>query len=75
MHVNYNCLIDYKKVTNHDFDTSSFIDASISIRRTTHEFNYQLVVTRTFQEGEELLLEEDTESEFEISSNCSTDDT
>ncbi|KAM0751534.1 VID27-domain-containing protein [Meredithblackwellia eburnea MCA 4105] len=42
-----------------------FIDASISIRRTTHEFNYQLVVTRTFQDGEEQLLEEDAENSDE----------
>ncbi|SCV72685.1 BQ2448_4222 [Microbotryum intermedium] len=42
-----------------------FIDASISIRRTTYEHTYQLVVTRTFQEGEEQLLEEDAENSDE----------
>ncbi|GAA5977039.1 hypothetical protein JCM11641_001283 [Rhodosporidiobolus odoratus] len=39
-----------------------FIDASLSIRRTTHAHMYQLVVTRAFQEGEEGLLEEDAEN-------------
>lgn len=38
-----------------------FIDASLSIRRV-EEASYQLVVTRTYQEGEEQLLEEDAES-------------
>ncbi|GAA6020127.1 hypothetical protein JCM10207_006265 [Rhodosporidiobolus poonsookiae] len=39
-----------------------FIDASLSIRRTTHANMFQLVVTRAFQEGEEQLLEEDAEN-------------
>ncbi|GAA6039632.1 hypothetical protein JCM8097_002227 [Rhodosporidiobolus ruineniae] len=39
-----------------------FIDASISIRRTTHPNMFQLVVTRAFQEGEEQLLDEDAEN-------------
>ena len=34
-------------------------DASISIRRTSTEFNFQLVVTRVFEEGEQELLEDD----------------
>ena len=34
-------------------------DASISIRRTSTEHNFQLVVTRVFEEGEQELLEED----------------
>ncbi|GAA5835390.1 hypothetical protein JCM11251_005221 [Rhodosporidiobolus azoricus] len=44
-----------------------FIDASLSIRRTTHANMYQLVVTRAFQEGEEQLLEEDAENSDERS--------
>ncbi|BGO98180.1 Vacuolar import and degradation protein 27 [Rhodotorula toruloides] len=44
-----------------------FIDASLSIRRTTHAHMYQLVVTRAFQEGEEQLLEEDAENSDERS--------
>lgn len=34
-----------------------------TIRRTGVEFQYQLVVTRAYEEGEEQLLEEDAESE------------
>jgi len=45
---------------------NSFIDASLSIRKTTHANMYQLVVTRAFQEGEEQLLEEDAESELSV---------
>ncbi|GAA6018871.1 hypothetical protein JCM11491_001707 [Sporobolomyces phaffii] len=44
-----------------------FIDASLSIRKTTHANMYQLVVTRAFQEGEEQLLEEDAENSDERS--------
>ncbi|BGP22446.1 vacuolar import and degradation protein [Rhodotorula toruloides] len=44
-----------------------FIDASLSIRRTTHAHMYQLVVTRAFEEGEEQLLEEDAENSDERS--------
>jgi hypothetical protein len=34
-------------------------DASISIRRTSTEFNYQLIVTKVFEEGEEELIAEE----------------
>ena len=34
-------------------------DAGISIRRSSTEHNYQLIVTRVFEEGEQELLEED----------------
>ncbi|GAA6001784.1 Vid27p [Rhodotorula paludigena] len=44
-----------------------FIDATLSVRRTTHPHAYQLVVTRAFQEGEEQLLDEDAESADERS--------
>ncbi len=43
--------------------TVSFKDAVATIRRTGTEFQYQLVVTRAYEEGEEQLLEEDAESE------------
>jgi hypothetical protein len=39
----------------------SFKDAAASIRRTTTEYNYQLVIQRAYEEGEELLLESDDE--------------
>lgn len=42
----------------------SFIDASLSIRRTNQPGTYHLVVTRTYQEGEAQLLEDDAESQF-----------
>jgi hypothetical protein len=42
--------------------TSSFKDCVATIRRTSVEFQYQLVVTRAYEEGEEQLLEEDAES-------------
>ncbi|PWN86561.1 VID27-domain-containing protein [Acaromyces ingoldii] len=42
-------------------------DAVATIRRTTTEFNYQLVITRAYEEGEEQLLEEDDESDDERS--------
>lgn len=51
---------------------NSFIDASLSIRRTTHAHMYQLVVTRAFEEGEEQLLDEDAESEGRDSENVET---
>jgi len=38
---------------------SSFKDAAASIRRTTTEFNYQLVIQRAYEEGEEQLSEND----------------
>jgi hypothetical protein len=34
----------------------------VTIRRSTQEFNFQLVVTRVFEEGEEQLLDEEEES-------------
>lgn len=65
MHVSLSCSCSgCEDEYTDDIIEHRFIDASISIRRTTHEFAYQLVVTRTFQEGEELLLEEDTESKW-----------
>lgn len=45
-------------------DARSFKDAVATIRRTGVEFQYQLVVTRAYEEGEEQLLEEDAESEL-----------
>lgn len=42
----------------------SYKDAIATIRRTTTEHNYQLVITRAYEEGEEQLLEEDEESEY-----------
>lgn len=40
-----------------------FQNAMITVRRAlTAEFHYQLVVTRLFEEGEELLLDEEDES-------------
>ena len=39
-----------------------FKDAAASIRRTTTEFNYQLVVQRAYEEGEEQLLESDDDN-------------
>ncbi|KAF2436058.1 VID27-domain-containing protein [Tothia fuscella] len=41
-------------------------DARASIRRTSTEFNYQLVVTRVFEEGEEELLAEDEDTEDQL---------
>ena len=43
---------------------SRFPDAVATIRRTGVEFQYQLVVTRAYDEGEEVLLDEDAESEL-----------
>lgn len=45
-------------------DTISFKDAVATIRRTGVEHQYQLVVTRAYEEGEEQLLEEDAESRY-----------
>lgn len=39
-----------------------FKDAVATIRRTGIEFQYQLVITRAYEEGEEQLLDEDAES-------------
>ncbi|GJJ07605.1 hypothetical protein Clacol_001808 [Clathrus columnatus] len=45
-----------------------FQNAMITVRRAlTAEFHYQLVVTRLFEEGEELLLDEEDETEQERS--------
>lgn len=44
---------------------SSYQNAMATIRRVmTTEFHFQLVVTRVFEEGEELLLDEDDESKL-----------
>lgn len=42
-------------------------DAVATIRRTPTEHNYQLVVTRAYDEGEQQLLDEDEESDDERS--------
>lgn len=42
-------------------------DAVATIRRTSTEHNYQLVVTRAYDEGEQQLLDEDEESDDERS--------
>lgn len=42
-----------------------FKDAVATIRRTSVEFQYQLVITRAYEQGEEQLLEEDAETEDE----------
>lgn len=42
-------------------------DAVATIRRTPTEFNYQLVVTRAYDEGEQQLLDEDEEGDDERS--------
>jgi hypothetical protein len=41
-----------------------FKDAVATIRRTGVEHQYQLVVTRAYEEGEEQLLDDDAESEL-----------
>jgi hypothetical protein len=41
-----------------------FKDAVATIRRTGVEYQYQLVVTRAYEEGEEQLLDDDAESAF-----------
>ena len=43
---------------------SRFPDAVATVRRTGVEFQYQLVITRAYDEGEEVLLDEDAESEI-----------
>ncbi|WVW85564.1 hypothetical protein I302_107602 [Kwoniella bestiolae CBS 10118] len=42
-----------------------FQDAVATIRRTGVEYQYQLVITRAYEEGEEQLLEEDAETDDE----------
>jgi hypothetical protein len=39
--------------------TIRFKDAAASIRRTTTKFNYQLVIQRAYEEGEEQFYESD----------------
>ena len=41
----------------------SFKDAVATVRRTTAEHQYQLVITRAYEEGEAELLDGDAESE------------
>lgn len=50
-----------------------FKDAVATIRRTGVDFQYQLVVTRAYEEGEEQLLDEDAESESPIASRGGAD--
>ncbi|KAG9040208.1 hypothetical protein FRB95_000137 [Tulasnella sp. JGI-2019a] len=40
-------------------------DAMATVRRTSQEFNYQLVITRVYEEGEEETLDEDDETDDE----------
>jgi len=40
-------------------DIPRFKDAAASIRRTTTQFNYQLVIQRAYEEGEEQFSESD----------------
>ncbi|KAI0081752.1 VID27-domain-containing protein [Panus rudis PR-1116 ss-1] len=42
-----------------------FNDAMLTIRRTTTEHNFQLVVTRVFEEGDQELLEDEEETDDE----------
>jgi hypothetical protein len=51
---------------------NSFKDAVATIRRTSIEFQYQLVITRAYEQGEEQLLEEDAESEFKVKLSSTT---
>jgi VID27 N-terminal region len=46
-----------------------FKDAAASIRRTTTEYNYQLVIQRAYEEGEEQLYESDDNLEDRIYSS------
>ena len=45
-----------------------FPDAVATIRRTGIDYQYQLVITRAYEEGEEQLLDEDAESDYHQSS-------
>lgn len=56
------CKCHCLKMSQHS--QSSFPDAVATIRRTGVEFQYQLVITRAYDEGEEQLLDEDAESEW-----------
>ena len=49
--------------TSHAVYCHSYKDAVATIRRTTTDKNYQLVITRAYEEGEEQLLEEEEECE------------
>ena len=40
-------------------DAPRFKDAAASIRRTTTQYNYQLVIQRAYEEGEEQFSESD----------------
>jgi len=51
---------------------SSFKDAAASIRRTTTEFNYQLVIQRVYEEGEEQLSENEDNQLEEGMLSCNT---
>ncbi|KAG8900651.1 hypothetical protein FRB99_005830 [Tulasnella sp. 403] len=42
-----------------------FQSAMATVRRTNQDFNYQLVITRVYEEGEEGLLDEDDETDDE----------
>ncbi len=52
----------YRADTDCASQLASFKDAVATIRRTSIPFQYQLVITRAYEEGEEQLLEEDAES-------------
>ncbi|KAG8865237.1 hypothetical protein FRB96_000127 [Tulasnella sp. 330] len=43
-----------------------FQNAMATVRRTSQEFNYQLVITRVYEEGEEETLDEDDETDDEL---------
>lgn len=53
--------------------SDSFKDAVATIRRTTVEFQYQLIITRAYEEGEAELLDLDAESTFQPSSHVTPD--
>ncbi|KAI9653232.1 MAG: hypothetical protein M1821_007663 [Bathelium mastoideum] len=50
-----------------------FKDAAASIRRTGQEFQYQLVVQRVYEEGEEALTAEDDDDDAALDENLSSD--
>lgn len=51
-------------ISHRSTPSNRYKDAVATIRRTTTDKNYQLVITRAYEEGEEQLLEEDDESEL-----------
>lgn len=64
MHVSGLRLSEQEKKKTHTMSTThSYKDAVATIRRTTTDKNYQLVITRAYEEGEEQLLEEEEECE------------